>query len=259
MSAQTLLQRVLGAGKLYFDQEDASGNLTGEQYLGDTPGFALDISNTMVESWSSDGPTAEREASSSVKVTRGATLTAKNVSQENLALFIQGDVGDITATSAPVTGESIGAVKQGLYYQLGKMTAKPQGTRAVSAETVKDGVPTTYTIVTDYTIDYDLARIYIVPGGTIVDGTDLLIDYTQDAKGWEEITSNDLGPAIGALHYVANNTDGPNRDVYIPRLRLYSTGSLNFKDRSKYLEMQFKMDVLLRTGAAQLYIDGRPA
>lgn len=258
MSAQTLLQRVLGAGKLYFDQEDATGNLTGEQYLGDTPAFTQDIQNQIVESWSSDGPTAEREASSSVQVTRGLTFNGKNISKENLAFFLQADAADISKTSAPITGEDIGKVKQGLYYQLGKTASKPQGTRGISSETVKDSVPTTYTAVTDYTIDYDLARLYIVPGGTIVDGTDLLIDYTQEAKGWEEITSNDLGPALGALHFIAQNTDGPNRDVYFPRVRLYSTGNLSWKDRQKYMEMQFKADVLLRSGMAQCYIDGRP-
>ena len=40
---------VLGSGYLYFDEEDANGDLQGEVYMGDTPGFTLNVSTEKVE------------------------------------------------------------------------------------------------------------------------------------------------------------------------------------------------------------------
>lgn len=249
---------VLGAGYLYFDIEDENGNLTGERYLGDTPGFTLNVASENLQIMGSDGPVAELLADIATTVTRSAQITARNITGDNLAAFIIGKVGTVTQTTGSVTDEKI-TVQPGRWYQLGATAANPIGVRGVSTVTVKKGTSPTFVKGEDYDLDEALGRIYIIPEGDIEADDELTIGYTKSAATFEQITSDNLGAKQGALRYVAANTEGANRDVYIPKITLRPSGELSMKSRTDAQQMVFEAGIGTRGGLPQVYLNGRPA
>lgn len=247
---------VLGAGYVYFDPEDADGNLTGEIYLGDGPGFSFTMAPEKTEIDSSDTPTAETLVSITNKLTRSATLGVRNITEQNLAFFIGGDVSTVSQTATPVPGEVIGAVQQGRYYQLGASTSNPTGVRGVTSVTVEpSGGGTALVLNTDYRLDADNGRIYIIPGGGIADDDEIQVDYTPVANSRTRVASGS-SPKKGALRFVSDNTAGTNREVYFPRVELSPSGDAAMKDRQNPTELTFDVAALTRTGYEQVYLDG---
>lgn len=249
---------VLGSGKIYFEQEDTNGALGGgERYLAETPGFSLSVSPDVLEDWSSDGKIAEKLLDITTRVNRGGTLTLKDALIDNIALFVAGGVATVTQTATPVTDEAFTAVVADRWYQLGRSLSNPTGVRNVSSVTITGagGTPT-YVLDTDYELDAALARFRPIAGGGLA-GNDALVDYTPAANSRSRITSDQLGPKVGALRFVADNTAGANKDVWIPRVQLAPDGDLAFKSRDTVMQMQFQMRISGRTGYAQVYVDGR--
>ena len=82
---------VLGAGRIYFELENANGVLAGgERYIAETPGFSITVTPEVLEDWSSDGRIAEKLLDITTQVNRGGTLTVKDVDISNIALFVAG-------------------------------------------------------------------------------------------------------------------------------------------------------------------------
>ena len=167
--------KALGSGKIFFDLIDSNGAFTGERYLGDTPGFTASTVSEKVEDYTSDGATAQKDVNVTTKVTRTAKITCKNVDADNLALFLLGSVSSVAQNAASIVGEAVSNVQLGRFYQLGISATDPNGARNVSAVAVSDVVPTVYVENTDYSLDLAMGRIYILPGGSIAAGTNLLV------------------------------------------------------------------------------------
>lgn len=250
---------VLGAGYLYFDEEDTSGNLTGESYMAETPGFSLNVSTEKTEIDSSDTPVAETLVSLVKKVTRGGQITTNNMDDATFARFIQGDESTVTQSGSSVTDEEH-TVQQGRYYQLGASTSNPTGVRNVTSVTVTGtgGTPT-HTLTTDYIVNADEGRIYIVPGGGIADDATIEVDYTDGSDSRTRVASSGAGAKRGAIRFIGDNTNGEDRIVYIPKAELAPNGDLAFKDRDNAMLATFDLNILTRTGYEQVYVDGVPA
>ena len=247
---------VLGAGYIFFDEEDGSGNLQGEVYMAETNGFSLNISTEKTEIESSDTPVAEVLLSLVKKITRGGSLETQNMDDDTFARFVQGDKSTVTQSGGSVTDEAH-TVKQGRYYQLGASTSNPTGVRNVSSVVVTGtgGTPT-YVATTDYIVNADEGRVYIVPGGGIADDTALEIDYTEGTDSRVRVASSGAGAKRGALRVVGDNTAGENRIVYIPKVELAANGDLAFKDRDNAMVATFDLNILTRDGYEQVYVDG---
>ena len=182
---------------------------------------------------------------------------------DNLDLFLIGDKSTLSTTSGPVTADPINGgngVLQGHWYQLGVDASQPAGVRNISALAIKDSVPTTYTLDTDYKEDLVNGRIYIIPGGGIADDTVITADYTEATTSWEQVSSNNLGAKTGALRYVAANTAGENRDVFLPSVVMKPSGSLSFKSRDTVQQMDFEIGIKKPSDAREaVYVNGRAA
>jgi hypothetical protein len=247
---------VLGAGKLYFAEDDATGAMTtGFRYLGDSPTFSLNAETEKLEVYDSDSAVAELCLSITKQINRTGSTTLRSVTMENLAMFLMGDVSTISQTGTSVTDEAITGVTQGLYYQIGGL----HGAQQISALAVTGtgGTPT-YTLTDDYTVD-ESGLLYIVPGGAIADATDLELDYTTASVDYERLITNADGAKTGALKYVTNNTAGSEKTYLFPKVELAANGEAALKSRDDPMELPITISVNKRTGYESIYVNGRPA
>lgn len=259
---RTKNQIVLGAGRLYFARQAADGSLGGEIELGDTPGFGITIDSQGVEVWDSDEAEQQKLAEPTARVDRSASITTQNVSMENLAIFLRGDASELSQSSDTVLAEPIAGVQPGRWYQLGQDDDNPTGVRSVSAVVVSDGDVTTYDAVDadgvgDYVVDAARGRIYIMPGGAIAADDDIEVDYEVAATTRDHLLTSTTGPVRGALRYIADDTEGPNRDLYAPLTEIRANGEMALKSRQQNTQIQLQAVFLKGADRAALYLDGQ--
>jgi hypothetical protein len=249
---------ILGAGKLYFQEQDENGNLLpGERYLGDTPGFSISNKENTEKLMSSD--LAVRQLLIEVKTASEMTakIECRDITIENIAAFLDGAATTISQTTATVTAEPLGAVKKGLYYQLGQnATTRLGGAKKITAVAIKNGA-TTYVAGTDYELDAATGRIFIRPTGAIPENAPLTADYSIPATTYDQVLANSKRETLGALRYVADNSSGENRDVYIPMVYMKAEGDLSLKGE-KFITLMLICTFLRRGNNNYLaIIDGR--
>lgn len=244
---------VLGKGELYFDQG------TGERYLGNTTEFNITIESENLDHFDSDNGIRVKDESVVLEITRSGSLITDSISKENQALFFLGDVSTVTQVATPVVDEQINDVKLGYFYQIGKTTGNPQGARGMTAVTVTKAPSTALVLNTDYTLDAALGRIQILETSvTVVDGDDLLVDYTPTANSRVRVATSNLASLTGSLRFIAKNPKGNQRDFYIPNVTLRPEGDYALKG-DDWQAMGFAVEIGQNTGQSAIYIDGRPA
>lgn len=248
---------VVPAGYFHFDE----GPSAGELYIAETPEFKLAGSTEGIEIMSDDGPVAETLVDEATSVKRTGSFVTKNITDDGFALFVMGDKSTKTTSVASITGKAINAgvaLAGGRWYQLGVDSTHPAGIRGIGTVAIKTG-GTTHVLDTDYKLDAETGRIYVLPGGGC-DGAICTSDYATTATSWSEIVTNDTGPKRGAARFVAHNTVGANRDVFIPVCTVSPNGEVNFKGRGVAQQMGFNIKINRPTdGRASVYINGRPA
>lgn len=250
----------LGKGKVNL-AAITGGVKGGERYVGNSTVLNLNITSEELEHISSDEGINQVDDSVTTQITRSGTLTLDNINEENLALFLLGEVSDFTQDGNPVTSESLGQPEPGLSYQLGETTANPQGVRDVTAVTVTidpGGTATSAVLDTDYTLDAELGRITILEGGAIDGQTDVEVDYTPAANTRKRIVTGASASIEVALRFISTNPRGPKRDIYIPKVTLSPEGDWALKG-DDWQTLSFNLSIGKNTGQAAIYIDGRPA
>tara|TARA_R110002051_G_scaffold218812_1_gene282633 strand:- start:573 stop:1337 length:765 start_codon:yes stop_codon:yes gene_type:complete len=247
----------VGSGRIYFNPL-VDGVYQGYRYLAETPGFTVTAQSESLQIDGSDGPVAERIRDVPIRVTRSGRVSCRDISPDNLALFVVGAMTQVEQTSDPVTDEEH-AVRPGRFYQLGASATNPGGVRNVTAvELTDEAGATTYVADTDYTLHAEIGMVEILTGGDISEET-IHADYTPAAETRSRVATHQQSPAEGEFKFVADNTEGAPNDVYFPRIRLAPDGELPMKSRENPVEMAFMIMVQTRDGYAQAYIDGRAA
>ena len=283
---------VIGAGEVYLDLHEA-GAPTGERYLGDAVGAALEITTEETTVFSGSGPVARELARIARSVSRTVTLTLHDISLENLALFTVGAVKHL-ASAAPVSGEPA-TFRPGRWYQLGG-AARPAGVLSLATPASKAAAVNAVTVAStaqapvtaaqaiaakrfgagpseteqtgQYIVDYARARIFWLPAdhalhapkAGIQAGTALAIDYTPDDAARDQVQGA-LGQVIGAFRYIEDSAEGRGRNIYAPRCSIQPAGGLTLLD-GRSSEQQIRLAVsMLEPGGGQpaLYIDGQAA
>lgn len=256
----------LGAGKLYFAPfEPGTETPTGRRYIGNTPGFTLGNTVEKTDHYSSDSAAREKDLSVTTQVTRNASIRCDYISRENLAIQFLGTSLEVSDTLTTVTDEAINAVEPGLYYQLGRSATRPAGYRGLTQHSSGVNIVVTDDAVTpeefdendDYTIDMETGQLYIVPGGAIDSGTNLQVSYKVAAGTYEQVISGN-DEQTGELYYVADNQQGKNRDVLLPKVTLSPNGEIDLKSTS-FQEMTWAVEILKKAGHEAVYINGRKA
>ena len=251
----------LGRGELHFDKFVAGTfNKTGERYLGNTPELNRTTESENLDHFNSDRGIRVKDKSVVLEKNDSGTFIADEISDENIALWFLGTQNVVTQSAAASVVQNIPAnrVKPGTYIQLGESQANPTGHRNVTVATVtSDPVGTTYANLDDYTVDPELGRLYIVPGGAL-DGTDpLIVTYAVAASTRTQIVVGEGTTVEGALRFISYNPTGPRRDYYWPFVQLRADGDFAMKG-DEWQQLSFAFDILKREGYASEYIDGRP-
>lgn len=259
MAAEAIDTLVLGRGVLYFDPfVKGTKTKTGERDFGESPGFTINVTVSKLDKYSSRSGTRQKIRSIPLETTRAGQIVTENISTSNLALVLLGSTVTLTSTAATVTDEPISDVIQGRYYQLGTSAGNPAGVVDLNSGTaaVVKVSSTAKALGTDYTIDYAKGRIYIVPGGTITDGTDITVTYTTKAGSRTRIVSGS-DPIEGALRFISDNPEGPDKVYYFPYVSLTPNGDLALIGDQEVMQATFDVEVLkLNDSTASVYCDG---
>jgi len=283
---------VIGAGEVYLDLHEG-GAPTGERFLGDAVGAALEITTEETAVFSGSGPVARELARIARSVTRTVTLTLHDISLENLALFTVGAVRRLAA-AAQVSAEPA-VFRPGRWYQLGG-AARPAGVLSLAAPASKAAAINAVTVAStaqapvtaaqaiaarrfgagpseteqtgQYIVDYARARIFWLPAdhalhepkAGIQAGTALAIDYSPDDAARDQVQGA-LGQVTGAFRYIEDSAEGRGRNIYAPRCSIQPAGGLTLLD-GRSSEQQIRLAVsMLEPGGGEpaLYIDGQSA
>jgi len=214
---------VLGRGALMLDRyvnNAPSGSL---RFVGNVTELRLSTTDEVREKFSA----VEESAPLLKRVVSRRTIEVVGVfdefEMENLALAMMGNVAEATQSAVAVTDMAIANVQHGRYYDL--------GSRNIAALVVTtDPAGTTYTLGTDYTADLIRGLLYIVPGGTIPDGTgDLLVDFTRATVTTIQTIDGGNESLIEAfLHFESDNASGPNYRLRAWRVSINPDGELGF-------------------------------
>lgn len=240
----------LPAGKIYFDDG------TGEEYIGNTTAFTIDVTVNSLEHYSNDTALGELDGSVDTQTDRKGSLTTDQISTANLARYVRGTTSTQTQTSQTAVNSTIIA-KIGRSYQLGATAANPSGVRKVANVVVKKGA-VTLIAGTDYTVDLTLARITVLAGGAIGDGDSIAVTYDVAAATRSQVVALSGTSIIAAVRYISDNKAGDNLDYYMPYVKISPNGSLDLKG-SDWQKIQFNMMIMKKDDAtAPIYIDGRP-
>lgn len=251
----------LGRGELHFDKfAPGTFNKTGERYLGNTPELNRTTESENLDHFNSDRGIRVKDKSIVLEKNDSGTFIADEISDENVALWFLGTQNVVAQAATASIVENIAAnrLKPGTYIQLGESQANPTGNRNVTVATItSDPVGTTFTNLDDYTVDAELGRLYIVPGGAIDGTAPLIVTYATAASTRTQIVVGEGTTIEGALRFISYNPTGPRRDYYWPYVQLRADGDFAMKG-DEWQQLSFAFDILKREGYASEYIDGRP-
>lgn len=254
---------VLGRGKVFFDRFAANATIDaatvgeGERYLGNTPEFSTSSSSEDLDHFSSEGGIKVKDDSVQLSLDRTGAFTCDNIDKENLALYFLGLASTLTQASAAGVLQTF-VVKKDRFYQLGQSAALPQGQRNVTVTAVGSGAgfTTPHTVLTDFQVDEGLGRVYIPATSTIPDDTLIQVTYSVAAVTMERIISKS-DSIYGAIHFVADNPKGKNRDYLLPYVKLSPDGDYNLKG-DDWQQMGFTMEILKKASNIEsMYVTGR--
>jgi len=250
----------LGAGKLYFDRQDADGNPTGEFYIGNTTSLSYSTDEERVEHFSSDEASRDKDASIVLRSDDTISFTTDDIQPENLAMMFKGTIESLVQAPASAQTENVTVRNLGRWYQLGvDDDDAPTGVRLISNVGVEiSNVAVANVNNVNYELDLELGRIFIQEDAPGIQPDDVL-EITYDIEGATRTVIIDTGDQVrGALRYVADNTAGENRDHFWPLIEVSPDGEYEFKG-DDWNEMSFSGEILKKNSKLKKhYTDGRP-
>lgn len=212
---------LLGSGKLYIDEFDASDVKTGEFFLGNCESFEMTPTVETVKMKSSADSLRGLICSDVVGQEMALRIVGKEFSLENLARLFFGDLdtfgqGSGTASDEVLTTASI----QGRYY--------PTEFRDISSVVVTgpSGSPV-HVVDDDYTVDAETGRIYIVEGGGIADDSTVETDYSYAAYDVNIVEGMNVQAVRGFLRYIPDNVRGPKMEYLVWRTSFRPDGAVS--------------------------------
>lgn len=235
-------QVLIGSGELFIDVLDDAGDTTGERYIGDSPGFVLNVTEDRTQVRSNDGPTGQDLINRVIGKTFAGTVTVQDVSADNLALMLSGEVerrdghDGGTDVLGPVVGDR--------WYQLGITRDDPTGVQEVLTVKVKMYADKAAATANNGLADADgdegddfewdeRGRVYVKKVTANKDwwAATYTVAAADDRKP-QAIAKASLAlkDVRAAVRYVEDSADPGGKSVYIPYASIGSSGDTSFKD-----------------------------
>lgn len=246
----------LGRGDLFFALKRADGTFEGERLIGNVPDFKLGSQSTSVKHYSSRRGMKTQDREVPVQTDYSGDLTSDDISPKNLGSYFLGDAAVVSQTALPAQTETFSDVSLGLTYQLGRAAAgHPAGLQQVTITAVKVGAVTSDP-GTDYEADGKLGRIHILPGGSIVEGDDVIVEYDRLAASQEQVVA---GSKViqGYLRFIAYNAEGADIDYYLPVVKLSPNGDFAIITDQDWQKLSFKIAISADASGVPIYANGR--
>ncbi len=240
---------VIGAGEFYLIEGGQ------ERYLGDSTGGSITISAEYVTVESNDDPIAQRLVHTPRSVTRRMSLTLHDINEDNIRLFILGDVPETDSQStAQVAREALEDVEVGRWYQLGVTKDRPEGVWAISAGGVEvhtANAAGTTVPAAKYEVDAATGRIRF----TDLDGVNLIdrkawITYAPVANMVRRVEGSGAAAREYGIRFIENNTIGSNKRIFAPRCTVAPDGAWQLKSRTEEQALPLQIEILDPDGTA---------
>lgn len=254
----------LGRGRVFFDRFAPNVVVTaltrgdGERYIGNTPEFSTTSESEDLEHFDSDGGVRTKDASVQLTLNRSGSMVCDNIDGENVALYFLGQATTLVQAAATGIIDNFVAAKQKRMYQLGVTTGNPSGVRNVTNVVVTTGAgfATVVTASGNYQVDEVRGRIYI-EDGSVIDDEDIRVTFDVSASNRERIVSGSSS-VYGSLRFIADNPTGPNRDYFLPYVKLAPDGDYSLKG-DEWQQMGFTFEILKKASNVEaMYIDNQP-
>jgi hypothetical protein len=151
------------------------------------------------------------------------TIALNDPNRKNLTTMLLGSDSAVSQTGAAITNEAITVLSKGSYIPL----AKRHLNDGVAAVVTNTAGTTTYTVDTDYTVDYENGLIYITPASTIALGT-IHVDYTYLTYTGYSINARTQSSINCKMLFVGQNLDnGENIRVTANSVELSPEGDFS--------------------------------
>lgn len=244
---------------MVFVGEDGTnpGNL---RPMGNCTSLSMTITTETLDHYNSQGGTRLKDRSITTQVDYAGTLVTDSLSGKNLALFLFGDAFNVSLTPLTVTAEAHLNVGPLTLIQLGVTAANITGVRGIVPASIlvtNAAASVTYASGVDYVIDTNLGTIFIRGNSTIPAASTILVSYDTVATTREKIIAG-REPRTVALKYFADNLEGPDRDIFMPQVKITPEGDLSFIG-DDWATMTYTLEILPGLdGEPSITIDGRP-
>lgn len=217
----------LGRGTVYFALLDGTTKLPiSYRDLGNAPEFSIAVETETLEHQSSRQglKITDKEVLISQKVT--LSLTLDEINFQNLALLLSGTAHDDQGPSPATENGAIDGtngdgmvvldwipaakVELGKWYDLTSL-AEGAGKRMYDIDegllTLTENGGSALTFPTDYTLDLEMGRIFLLTSGVIDDskGLDLLLTADSGARRVDEVRALQITSVVGALKFISEN------------------------------------------------------
>ena len=208
----------LGRGMLFFKPPGSSAF----EDFGNVKEFALSINTEKLEHYSTSHGIKVKDAEIVKQQEFNVSFEIDELRVSTLEKFLLASRTTTSTSAGTVTDEAIDNVLKGFWYKLNNYNILP------GSVTVTDDAspPNTFTEGTDYLIDYKAGAIYIVPEGSISDGTNLRIDYSYSASTKHTLQAGEQYTITGTLWFKGDPPKGAVMDV-LGDISLTPEGELN--------------------------------
>lgn len=248
---------VLGAGRVFLRPYDDAGLPAGQlRYAAETQDLVISIASEEVVLQSVDPATASVLERVRTSITRSGRTSFRQISPHTLRLFFATDgqaTHDQGVEASVEENHDVGEL--GVMIQLGRQTAGAPlwGHRHVAITSIeRDSDSEPLVLGTDYSIDAAKGQIKILETSTVLaaatPAVPITVEIIYSVAAYEQdylATSGDASASrIYEMRFEADNTRGPNRDYWFPRVDLGPEGDLALKSRTEFQQIPVSFMIL---------------
>lgn len=247
---------VLGAGRVFLRPYDDTTCPEGQRfYAAETQDLVISIASEEVVLPSVDPAVAQVLERVRTSITRTGRTSFRQISQRTLATFFAAIDNDLDQDAASDVSEAHNISVLGQMIQLGlTVSAAPAwGYQNISLDSIirtSDSEPLVEG--TDYDIDTARGQIRILETSTVLAAATAAvpigITIQYDVAAYEQgyLTTSDSAAAskLYEMWFQADNTRGPNRDFWFPKVDLGPEGDFALKSRTEFQSIPVTFMVL---------------